>query len=181
VSKDLGIKREPPQDQTTVTLVNDPTDPTHQRQIPIVVNKGNATGRAVTVGGMPVDKATASDQKDASAFKDASHSLSAIKELAAQDTAAADKGIIDQYFNIIRPSTGGRMSDSNINWLKTPGDVQDKVRVYMQLLDKGQPLTKNYRQEIINAAAAVVHSKDPNSNPSVSTGKKTISFKDLPK
>lgn len=153
--------------QPTVATIDDPAHP--GQQIAVTVDKATNQASPIMIGGKPAVKTTAGQQnataKASESFNDATKSLNAIKDLAKQDSSAADKALIDQYFNVIRPSTGGRMSEANIKWLATPGPLQSKIKVYLQKLNGGQPLTKEYRQEIINAAEAVVHSKDPSNNP----------------
>jgi hypothetical protein len=151
-------------DQTTVTVIDDPNHP--GQQMPVVVNKGNATGQVVTLsGGVQATKTPgaqiAADVKEAEDYKTSANSLSAMKTLASQKTYEADQAMGDQFFNVVKPGTGARMNGTQIDRFMTAGPLKEKMKVWAQKLDQGQPLTDAARKEMLDAAAAVVISKKP--------------------
>ncbi len=156
-SADLGIKKEAPS---------------------IVVQTVDANGQPITkiVPKTPGSEfasadAAKTDARNAAAlakdFKSSDDSLKAMKKLATNNSYASDQAMADQFFNIIKPGTGARMNQQQIERFITPGPLKDRMTAWAQRLGQGQPLTPAARQDLIQAAQDVVDSKRP---PPATTG-----------
>jgi len=156
--------KNPPADQTVVQTVDDPANP--GKQMLVVVDKNRLTSNPV---GGPAAKTTAAQSnaiaKNAATADEMAKSMKALENLAKQGTYAADQAMADQFFNIIKPGSGARMNEASIQRLLTPGPLADKFTVWAQKLSKGQPLDPAARQDILNAAHAVVEAKQGSTAP----------------
>lgn len=104
-------------------------------------------------------------------------SVTALENLAKENTYIADVAMADQFFNVVKPDSGARMNQSYIDRLMTPGPLKNKMTAWAQRLAQGQLLTPEDRQYMIGAAHAVADAKK---NPGGSTpagGWKVISVK----
>lgn len=136
----------------------------------VVIHTTDAQGNGVTqivpktVGSEFKAPPSAADLKAKDDFNVALKSLTAMQGLAKQATYASDQAMADQFFNIIKPGTGARMNQAQIDRFITPGPLKDKMIAWTQKLSNGQPLTPAARQDLIDAAHVVVESKRPGGN-----------------
>lgn len=165
--------RAPVVDPTSVVMGNDPDHP--GGQIPIVVDKASGTGKRVTLDGQTVSKDTTEQKKARAAYDESAKSFRAMQDLAKQATYISDHAMADQFFNIIKPGTGARMNNDQINRFVQPGPLRDKMLVWAQKLDQGQPLDPASRQAMLDAAEAVMHSKQPNDDAAPTAAKEQFS------
>lgn len=140
-----------------------------------IVDKANATARAVKAPGgdtalqtSDLGKANAKDDAKAAAdFDSASKSLTAMEKLMQQSEAnpngayPSDQAMADAFFNIIKPGSGARMNETQINRIITPGPLKDKMIVWAQKLSSGAPFDTQSRRDLYNSAKTVVESKRP--------------------
>lgn len=149
-----------PQDQTAVQSVDDPDHP--GRQMLVIVDKNKLTSTPVQG---PSSKTTASQQnstaKDKQAYEEAAKSVKAMQDLAKRRTYIADQAMGDQFFNVVKPGSGARMNEAQIERFMTPGPMKDRMVVWAQRLKQGQPFDDNARQAMIDAATDVLNSKRP--------------------
>lgn len=156
--------KNPPADQTTVATVDDPANPGKQKLVVIdkrTLQSQDVSGSASKTTAGQSNAAAAADKSN----KEMAASMVALEKLAKQNTYAADQAMADQFFNIIKPGSGARMNEASIQRLLTPGPLMDKMTVWAQKLSKGQPLDAAARQDLLNAAHAVVEAKQGGAGP----------------
>lgn len=132
-----------------------------------IVDKKNATSKPVMNNGTPTltadeGKANAkADAKSAADYETAANSLAAMEGLKKRGTYASDQAMADAFFNIIKPGSGARMNQAQIDRFVTPGPLRDKMVAWAQKLDQGQPLDGPAREDLYQSAKVVVDSKKP--------------------
>lgn len=141
-----------------------------------VVNKSGATSVPVKQDGgasLPTnakgDANVKNTAKEDEEYKTSMASVHAMENSAKLKTYAGDQALGDQFFNVIKPGSGARMNQAQIGRLMTPGPLKDKLLVWAQKLDQGQPLDDAARAALIDAAHAVVEAK-PHSGASAAPG-----------
>lgn len=128
--------------------------------------KGLAQTRAdISTSAAQTRAEQSAEGKSQASVKEIESSYNALKNLAALNTWAGDQAMADQYFNIIKPGSGARMNEANIQRLLTPGPLADKMTVWAQKLSQGQALDPAARQDMINAAKAVLDAKKAGNAP----------------
>lgn len=140
-----------------------------------IVDKKNATARPVVnqSTNTPVltsDVGKNNVKNDAKESADYDTAVKSLTNMAGQmDSArknprgayANDQAMADAFFNIIKPGSGARMNETQINRFITPGPLRDKMIAWAQKLDNGAPLDDAARQDLYNSAKIVVDSKKP--------------------
>jgi hypothetical protein len=129
-----------------------------QHQATPVTQKGNGAPLQTADAGKANVK---NDAKNAEDFETSQNSLAAMEGLMKRGTYASDQALGDQFFNIVKPGSGARMNQQQIERFMTPGPLKDKMIAWAQKLDQGQPLTPEARQDLYESAKVVVQSKQP--------------------
>ena len=159
IASDAAAARQQP----TTATIDDPDNPGHQMLV--TIDRSGGTALPVTIAGQTATKTPSAQLNKTTAqsksYDDAQQSLTALEKLAKQNTYIADQAMADQYFNIVKPGSGARMNQQNINRLITPGPLKDRLIAWAQKLDQGQPLDAPARQAMIEAARVVAESKKP--------------------
>ena len=95
-------------------------------------------------------------QKNLDAIKkegnEADQSYQSIVSLSKQDTGAADNAIIDQFFNLAKPTSGARMNEAQMLRLQNFGSLETRARQWANNVSQGSRLLPEQRTELINAA-----------------------------
>ncbi len=94
-------------------------------------------------------------------FVIATKALRSLEGLSKNGDYASDQAMGDAFFNIIKPGSGARMNQTQINNIMEPGPLKDKMLVWVQKLDQGQPMTPDSRAALVRAARIAVESKRP--------------------
>jgi hypothetical protein len=99
---------------------------------------------------------TMEQQKNLDAIKkegdEADQSYQSIVSLSKQNTGAGDNAIIDQFFNLAKPTSGARMNEAQMLRLQNFGSLETRARQWANNVSQGARLLPEQRTEIINAA-----------------------------
>ncbi len=125
---------------------------------------GDTTGAPVATAAvgnnnLKVDAANSKMDQDRDASLKAMQGLVAQSRSNPNSAYINDQGLVDQFFNIVKPDSGARMNQAYIQNLLTPGPIADKVWAFAQKLGSGAPLIQADREYMVTAAQIVADAK----------------------